>query len=134
MSNKRYTCSMKRSCCVLAGSGPNAYNPDSMMGASVQSSKPRAPRFTISSRSAHGGYLADNAQPVRTLLHTLPAVLQTSLMGSSFRISSPMYRVGQKSDSLFNYINIMLYKLQNSRYVCRLKLWYFLLIIHSLTY
>jgi len=34
------------------------------MGASVQSSKPRAPRFTISSRSAHGGYLADNAQPV----------------------------------------------------------------------
>lgn len=43
--------------------GPNAYNPDAMMGPTVQSSKPRAPRYTISSRSSHGGYLADNSQP-----------------------------------------------------------------------
>ena len=47
-------------------SGPNAYNPDAMMGPTVQSSKPRAPRYTISSRSSHGGYLADNGQPVRS--------------------------------------------------------------------
>jgi len=57
-------------CC--ARSGPNAYNPESMMGGSVQSNKPRAPRYTISSRSAHGGYMVDTSElVVHCSLHTL---------------------------------------------------------------